>query len=47
MITISLCYCGKKVFTIMKIWMIEKIKQSLTHSIKHHYLKKKIFIFVP
>ena len=38
MITISLFYCSKKVFILMNIWMIGK------NSMKHHYLRKSIFI---
>ena len=38
MITISLFYCCEKVFILMNIWMIGK------SSVKHDYLKKKIFI---
>ena len=37
MITISLCYCCKKVFILKNIWIINK------NSMKHHFLKKKIF----
>ena len=37
MITISSFYCCKKVFFLLKIWMIGK------NSMKHHYLKNKIF----
>ena len=35
---ISLFYYYEKVFILMNIWIIEK------NSLKHHYLKKKIFI---
>ena len=38
MITIISFYCCEKVFTLMKLWIIAK------NSMKHHYLKKKIFI---
>ena len=34
---ISLFYCCKKLFIVMDIWMIRQ------NSMKHHYLKKKIF----
>ena len=37
MITITLCYCCKKVFILMNIWIIGK------NLMKHHYLKKKDF----
>ena len=37
MITISLVYCCEKVFILMNILMIGK------NSMKHHYLKKKIY----
>ena len=38
MITISLYYCCEKAFILVNIWMVEK------SSVKHHYLKKMIFI---
>ena len=38
MVSISLFYCCKKAFTLIKIWMIGK------HSLKH--LKKKIFAVI-
>ena len=37
MLIISFLYYCKKVFILMNIWMIGK------RSVKHHYLKKKIF----
>ena len=37
MTIISLFYCCEKGFILMNIWMIGK------NSMKHHYLKKKIF----
>ena len=38
MMSISLFFCCEKLFTHMNTWMIGK------NSMKHHYLKKKIFM---